>query len=261
MIDAKEPASWQDLQDRVALILREAGVVTAVEKVVQTARGKVSIDVWAHDPAATPAQTYLVECKRWHARVPQNVVHAFRTVVGDSGANWGAIISATGFQKGARAAAEYSNVRLLSWAEFQVMFAERWFSHHFVREIAEKASPLVEYTEPINSRVFRKANLLPEGGCQEFLRLRNTHLALGSFCLLFQAQATRALHSVLGSDAPTSMPGLPLRNTLGPSLGPDGMAVADKILDASSYRELLASMLGEAKRAIAQFDEVFGERA
>lgn len=78
MIDANEPTSWQDLQDRVARILREAGVVTAVEKAIQTARGKVSIDVWAHDPDATPTQTHLIECSRWRNRVPQTVVHAFR---------------------------------------------------------------------------------------------------------------------------------------------------------------------------------------
>ena len=146
MIDGDEPSSWRDLQERVARILREAGVATAVEKVIKTARGEVSIDVWAHDSSATPAQTYLLECKRWRARVPQTVVHAFRTVVGDSGANWGAIISAAGFQKGARGAAQYSNVRLLSWPEFQTLFAERWFEHHFVRVIAEESDPLVEYT-------------------------------------------------------------------------------------------------------------------
>ena len=83
MIDTNEPASWRDLQNAVARILREAGVATTVEKVIPTARGNVSIDVWAHDSAATPAQTYLVECKKWRARVPQTVVHAFRTVVGD----------------------------------------------------------------------------------------------------------------------------------------------------------------------------------
>lgn len=262
MIDAAEPTAWRDLQGRVARILREAGVVTAVEKVIQTVRGQVSIDVWAHDPAATPTQTYLVECKRWRARVPQSVVHSFRTVVGDSGANWGAIISTAGFQKGARAAAEYSNVRLLSWTEFETMFAERWFSNYFLRELAEATGPLVEYTEPINSRIFRKADLLPEDRRQRFRRLCDTHLALGSFCLLFRAHAIGALRMVLGGDAPTSMmPSLPLRSTLAPYLEPKGMSVADGILDAGSYRALLESVIGEAKGAIAQFDEVFGERA
>lgn len=259
MIETDEPASWRDLQERVARVLREAGVVTAVEKVIRTARGEVSIDVWAHDPNATPSQTYLVECKRWRTRVPQTVVHAFRTVVGDSGANWGAIISAAGFQKGARVAAEYSNVRLLSWAEFQALFAERWFSHYFVREIAEVSDPLVEYTEPINSRIFRKADLLQEDRRQEFRRLREVHLALSSICMLFRVHATGALR--IGADAPAPMPSLPLRSALGSHLNANGMSVADGILDAISYRSLLESMTAEAKVAIGQFDEVFGGRA
>src|SRR2546427_1337563 len=75
------PTSWRDLQDRVAQILSEAGVATAVEKVIKTARGTVEVDVWAHDSAATPPQTYILECKRWGSNIPQNTVHAFRTVV------------------------------------------------------------------------------------------------------------------------------------------------------------------------------------
>jgi hypothetical protein len=261
MIEAIEPSNWRDLQDVVAQILREAGVVTAVEKTIQTARGEVSIDVWAHDPTATPTQTYLIECKRWRARVPQTVVHAFRTVVGDSGANWGAIISTAGFQKGALIAAQYSNVRLLSWTEFQALFAERWFSRHFVSEIAKETDPLLEYTEPINSRIFRKADLLSEDLRQEFRRLRDEHQAIGTLCLLFRAHAIGSLRLVLGENPPTPMPSLPLRKTIGAYYNTEGMSVADEILDASSYRTLLESIIKEAKKAIAQFDEVFGERA
>jgi restriction system protein len=261
MIDADEPASWRDLQDRVARILSEAGVVTAVEKVIQTARGDVSIDVWAHDPAATPSQTYLVECKLWRTRVPQTIVHAFRTVVGDSDANWGAIISAKGFQKGAQAAAQYSNVRLLSWTEFQRLFAERWFSNHFVQEIAKATDALVDYTEAVNSRILRKVGLLSEDARRDVRRLRGAHMALGSFCVLFRVHAAGALRIVLGADARTPMPDLPLRNSLGRHLEANGMALADAILDATSYRSLLESVIAETRAAVAQFDDVFGERA
>lgn len=256
-----EPTSWRDLQNVVARILRETGVITAVEKTIQTARGDVSIDVWVHDPTATPTQTYLIECKRWRSRVPQTIVHAFRAVVGDSGANWGAIISIAGFQKGAIKAAEYSNLRLLSWTEFQALFAERWFSHYFVSEIAKETDPLLEYTEPINSRIFKKADLLSEDLRQEFRRLRVEHQAIGMLCLLYRAHAASALRLVLGENAPTLMPSLPLRKTIGTYLDAEGMPIADEILDASSYRTLLESIIREAKKAIAQFDEVFGERA
>src|SRR5262245_55883421 len=137
VIEERPPSSWRELQENVATILREAGVTAEVEKTISTARGKVSIDVWAHDSGATPTQTYLMEGKRWRLRVPKSEVHAFRAVVGDSGANWGAIVSTTGFQRGAFDAARYSNVRLLSWEQFQELFAARWYARHFLPAAAE----------------------------------------------------------------------------------------------------------------------------
>ncbi len=58
--------------------------------------------------------------------MPKTVVHAFRTVVTDDGANIGFMISRSGFQKGAYEAAEKSNVHLVDWYEFQALFLERW---------------------------------------------------------------------------------------------------------------------------------------
>ena len=66
---------------------------------------------------------------------------------------------------------------------------------------------------------------------------------------------------ILGVDMPTPLPSLPLRESLGTHLKASGMSLATEILDANSYRSLLEAMVGEAKAAIAQFDEVFGERA
>jgi restriction system protein len=260
-IDPSQPATWRELQNHVARILREAGVITTVEKRIRTARGKVSIDVWAHDPTATPTQTYLIECKRWRKRVPQTVVHAFRTIVGDSGANWGAIISATGFQQGARIASKYTNVRLLSWAEFEALFVERWMSNHFTREIAQKTDPLLEYTEPINSRIFRKADALSANNREKFKRLRALHSPLASVCMVNRVKAIGLNHVLPGADTTTPMPSLPLRKTMGAFLQAENLSIGDDILDAGSFRSLLESILSQAKRAIAQFDEVFGERA
>jgi predicted nucleotidyltransferase len=69
MIDGDEPASWRELQERVARILREAGVVTAVEKVIQTARGEVEIDVWAEMGKCLPGFRIVVESLRCVGRL------------------------------------------------------------------------------------------------------------------------------------------------------------------------------------------------
>ena len=44
--------------------------------------------------------------------------------------------------------------------------------------IAEATDALHEYTEPINSRVFRKADALPEQRCSAFIALRNKYQSL-----------------------------------------------------------------------------------
>ena len=184
MINDANPTSWRDLQNQVSFILTETGVQSEVEKKVVNVRGKAEIDVWAHDAKSVPPQTYLIECKNWTDPVSQTIVHGFRTLVGDSGANWGAIVSKNGFQKGAHEAAEYTNVRLLTWSQFQEMFLEPWLTNFFGPQLHQFCDPLVEYIEPVNQRIFRKADSLEPEQRKEFARLRDEHQALGSFCSL-----------------------------------------------------------------------------
>lgn len=74
----------------------------------------------------TPPALYLCECKFWKRAAPQEIVHAFRTVLVDVGAHRGFIISSSGFQEGAYAAARNTNIDLLTFAELQAIFADRW---------------------------------------------------------------------------------------------------------------------------------------
>lgn len=260
MIDPKLPYDWRSLQDCAAAILREAGVVAKVEELVITARGSVRADIWAHDPKGTPPQTYLIECKHWRKRIPQTVVHAFRAVVGDSGANWGMILSVAGFQRGAIDAAAYSNVRLHTWSEFESLFEQRWFTNYFLPEVETACDPLVEYTEPINSRIQRKAAELSEEKRFALRRLRETHLSLGMLCALLCVERFRP--SLDGPCAPASLVPwkLPLRSTL--SWTPSAIRdLPASVLDAESYRALLESIAACASGAIREFDELFGGRA
>src|SRR5688572_11853633 len=115
-IDA-EPDNWRALQNQTATILRECGFHVEIEKTISTARGPVQIDVLAEDRAQPTNVVYVCECKLWRRRVPKTVVHSFSSVVANSGANVGLIISSSAFQSGAREAATFTNVRLLSWQE------------------------------------------------------------------------------------------------------------------------------------------------
>jgi hypothetical protein len=120
------PSDWRDLQQLVRQVFSEMGCEASCDVPLATVRGSVDVDVVAIDRSRPPVAIYLVECKLWKRRVPQSVIHAFRTVVADSGAHTGFIVSDIGFQEGAYQAVHNSNVTLLTWAEFQELFFERW---------------------------------------------------------------------------------------------------------------------------------------
>ena len=40
------PANWQELQQFVGSILSECGLVTEIEKSIETVRGKISVDIY-----------------------------------------------------------------------------------------------------------------------------------------------------------------------------------------------------------------------
>lgn len=143
MIESKPPSDWWGLQETVAQILEESGLSVEIEKKIRTARGTVKIDVLAVDCSQIPPITYLCECKHWKSPVPKTVVHSFRTVVSDYGANCGLVISSAGFQTGAQSAAQNSNILLLDWQGFQQLFEERWYRHYLVPKLDKEAEPLI----------------------------------------------------------------------------------------------------------------------
>lgn len=121
-----EPADWRALQEMVGKLFEELGCEVAIGKRVENVRGTKEIDVYVRDVAITPPSTYLVECKFWKRAVPQEVVHAFRTVMADVGAHRGFIVSSRGFQEGAFEAAANTNIDLVTFRELQAIFADRW---------------------------------------------------------------------------------------------------------------------------------------
>src|SRR5258705_8303667 len=130
MITTRVPSTWQALEHDVARILLECGFTVDVEKLIHTVRGDVTVDVYGEESIDGRRYTVLCECKHWKTHVPQTVIHGFRTVVADAGANLGYIVSSSGFQSGAFSAAELSNVRLVTWEEFQKEFTASWVQHY-----------------------------------------------------------------------------------------------------------------------------------
>lgn len=191
MIFPGKPADWQDLEKNVCQIFTEAGCLAARNKTLKTVRGPVEIDVLVWDKTRRPHTLILCECKHWSRAVPKTVVHAFRTVVQDSGANVGFIISDAGFQAGSYEAANKANIKLVTWKEFQAEMYERWF-HALERRLVPMCDSIVEISdadiEPDTCRTL--AGEAINGGDEtvwnEFDRLngRYAELVLASSCIL-----------------------------------------------------------------------------
>lgn len=149
MITEKVPSDWRDLQREVAAVLAECGFHVEIERTTQTARGRTEIDVYAEESNRGRKSVILCECKHWKARVPQNVVHGFRTTVADTGANVGYVVGSSGFQSGAFEAAELTNVRLLTWQQFQEEFEHQWIEVHLAPTVEKRFDKFLRWTEPL----------------------------------------------------------------------------------------------------------------
>jgi hypothetical protein len=92
------PADWKELQQLTATILSECGFNTEIEKSIETVRGTVEVDVYG-ERKKTLESKIICECKYWQSAVPQTVIHAFRTVIHDSGASQGILFQNQDFKK------------------------------------------------------------------------------------------------------------------------------------------------------------------
>lgn len=240
MITRSVPDSWQALQTEVGQILSECGFAVEVEKKIDSARGAVELDVYAEETVRGRRYAIACECKYWKSRIPQAVIHGFRTVVQEIGANVGYIVSMEGFQSGAVAASELTNLKLVTWQEFQDLFEESWFEEFFTKMIDEKLDGLMTYAEPFLPAWFEK---MSEEDKRNYFSLKKKHDMFG---IVMQSLGpyTRILHK-------GPIPSLPLRSRLEPT--PDLNTIPDHILDETGYRELLEASIAHGEAALAEF--------
>lgn len=151
MIDDPLPSEWTELQEGVRRILRNIGLSAEVEVELQTPRGSVVVDVFAVDVGSVDQIKYVVECKNWETGIPKTVVHAFTTVMAETGANIGFIISKHGLQSGADEYTKNTNITGLTYLEFQQRYFKVWWLRYFCPRIGNAADRVLQYVEPFNS--------------------------------------------------------------------------------------------------------------
>lgn len=164
------PTSWKDLQDKVCKYLNQCGYHAESPKTIDLVRGQVEVDVFATTDDELLRQ-FVCECKFWETPVPQEKIHAFRTVVQDSGSMLGIFISKMGYQAGAREAAYCSNVVLKDWNGFIDMIGAKWVKNRF-REIQRLGDPLGVYTDYLDVPIEKFST---DAAKDECIRLQNKY--------------------------------------------------------------------------------------
>ncbi|QAZ69366.1 restriction endonuclease [Solidesulfovibrio carbinolicus] len=153
LVENPLPTNWRDLQLGVRNIFREIGYFAEQEYTIETPRGKVCVDVFAVDKVGDHPIKIISECKNWSERVDQSVVHSFMTVMSETGANIGFIISKNGFQAGALEYTKNTNIVCLTFEDLQEKYIDIWFERYFCKEIGIQAYYLHKYTDYMSSVV------------------------------------------------------------------------------------------------------------
>lgn len=175
VIDNPLPSEWTELQEGVRRILRNIGLLAEVEVELQTPRGSVIVDVFAVDVGSVDQIKYVVECKNWGTGVPKTVVHAFTTVMAETGANIGFIISKHGLQSGAEEYTKNTNITGLTYLEFQQRYFKVWWLRYFCPRIGNAADRVLQYVEEFNPARDSLYAGLGDTEKAEFDNLRRTH--------------------------------------------------------------------------------------
>jgi Restriction endonuclease len=232
----REPRDWRELQDLVAQLFLEIGCDVNVGERVSLVRGEKEIDVAVRDPLTTPPSIYLCECKFWNKRIPQEVIHAFRTVIADFGAHRGFIISRVGFQAGAEEAVANTNLDLLTFDELQSLFFDRWrvAMGRKYRADADRLFPYWDYPGKMPKIKWEKEHVDRQ---QLLIEAYRTLLRIGP---LFELEG-----SVW--DLPMTLPRL------------DENGNAEGTITLSTYREVYDFIERSKDNALMQFQVLYGE--
>jgi hypothetical protein len=247
MIDNPLPDDWKELQRGVCRLFTETGLTAEVEVSLKTPRGTVTVDVFAVDQNSVDKIQYIVECKNWGDAIPQTVVHSFTTVMHETGANLGFIVSKYGLQSGATQYTEHTNIRGLTYEDLQRRYFNVWWQRFFCPRVSDAAEYVNQYVEPFNAWRDRFLEDLPEERVVLFRELQQRYAAFGMLMWLMDVGSIVPKYA---HDAPPSIDHY--RSKLAEALGEEFR------FEASLFRELLAEVCAKLKEIESAFNAVFG---
>lgn len=242
MFTVERPTDWRDLQQNVALILSVSGFKVEIQKKLDGARGTVEVDVYGEEEVAGRKYVVVCECKHWKAKIPQTVIHGFRTILGDLGANLGYIITTSDFQSGSFAASRSSNVKLLTWENFQIEFEASWYPKVIDQVNNQLVGGMLSFS---GEHTAGSRGYLPEPDKTEAYRIGSEYLEF--YCAMKSVLQTLTWHSKLT---------LPIRANIS-DIDKDEIAkIPDSVLDAPGFLELIREVTSINDAAFAKAYEV-----
>lgn len=246
------PLDWKDLQEKVCLILNQIGFEASIGKLLTTGRGEVEVDVYAVDPFSIDRIDYIIECKNWDAKIPQTVVHAFTTVMTETGSNVGYIISKAGFQKGAYDYIKNTSIKNFTFDEFQKRYEKRWIMEYFNPKVYDASDALIQYTELINSRRERYLSTLNSAELDWFRTLQKKYTSFANLLLSYSQYHLKnnyQVNIVLGELPQLDF--VKFKDILSQYSGTQ--------LQSACYADLLDELLAEIAHVTGEFHALFGK--
>lgn len=241
LIASATPERWEELEELVTAILNEAGMTAKRQVTLDLPRGDVDVDVYAEETVDGIVHRTVCECKNWKTNIPKDVVHAFRTVMQETGANRGYIISRMGFQSGAVEAAKATNINLVTFEEFQQRYFDKWYKNR-CWSIERAIGNFNTYYEPIGTPGYHL--LQSDGERAAYDEVLNRYLFAGIMLTPFSPY--------LGL-FDKRVPAVPFDVA---EMDKQGVAVPDEVRNASGYRELLGLLERYAREGLTALRKV-----
>lgn len=207
-------------------------------------RGHVDVDVLAKEATHGIEHRIICECKDWGSNVPQEKVHAFRTVMHETGANRGYIVARKGFQVGAIEAAAATNIGLVTFEQFQERYFTKWFNSR-IGAISNTLGNFLVYYEGTPWAKGGYDLLTTDRQRAEYDAVWKKYVFAGLLLPPFSPYLY-----MLGDRPP---PSLPLDTS---RIEEAGFFVPDDVKDVTGYREILALLEEYARTGLKELRSV-----
>lgn len=241
LITDREPPTWEALEEAVRGILAECGMVASRQVSLSLPRGAVAVDVYATEVVHGITSITICECKNWKTSVPQEVVFGFRTVMAETGANRGYIISKNGFQSGAVLAAQATNIDLLTFEQFQAQYFDKWASAR-LWALERSIGNIASYYEPFGIPGMDK--LTNEDEQEHYFQIWKKYVFVGAILPGFSPY----LRS-LSQTGPIRLPNLPIDVA---GAAKFEITIPDDLVALTGYQEFLEVLERYALEGLAE---------